>query len=278
MTEFTKDLIKSALVGVVIAVVVIIGILGFQNYKQIADLQLRLKSSEKITDYNLSGVENKLNDRLDDLEKSINDVPKNIKIDKIKLEQKLKQVNIMVRNKTASALGSGVSIKYKDNFYVLTAGHMAENDTDELYLYENDVEICKLEIVKKDYQGGEISENSNDLLLLRPINKNIQPKFYTEIADIEPITGTEIYVVGNPMGIEDVITDGRNIIYQGNFMYVIAPAYFGNSGGGIYNYEGKLVGIMSHIANLKPAEGLPDYVIAGTVRLETIKKFLKDVI
>jgi len=276
MTEFTKDLIKSALVGIVIAAIVVIGILGFQNYKQIADLQLRLKSSEKITDYNLSGVEKELNDRLDDLEKSINDVPKNIKIDKIKLEQKLKQVNIMV--KTTTGLGSGVSIKYKGNYYVLTAGHMAENDTDELYLYENDNMICELEIVKKDYKGGAISENSNDLLLLRPVNRNIQPKYYTEIAEIEPVTGTEIYVVGNPMGIEDVITDGRNIIYQGNFMYVIATTYFGNSGGGIYNYDGKLVGIMSHIANLKPKEGLPDYVIAGAVRLETILKFMKDVI
>jgi S1-C subfamily serine protease len=60
-------------------------------------------------------------------------------------------------------------------------------------------------------------------------------------------------------------------------MYVIATTYFGNSGGGIYNYDGKLVGIMSHIANLKPKEDLPDYVIAGAVRLETILKFMEGV-
>lgn len=198
------------------------------------------------------------------------------RLDKIKLEQTLKQIDVMVINKTIDGLGSGVTIKYKDKFYILTAGHMAQSPTDEIYLFENNNKICQLEIVKQDY-SGDIDTASNDLLLLRPINPNIEPKFYTEIAENEPVTGTQVYIVGNPMGIEDVISDGRVAIYQGNFMYYIDHTYFGNSGGGVYTENGKLVGIVSHMRNLKPMEGYSDYIINGAVRRDIIAKFLEGV-
>jgi hypothetical protein len=155
---------------------------------------------------------------------------------------------------------------------------MSDSIDDELYLYENGIEICKLKIVKSDFNNNE-EQIINDLLLLAPIDSNIQPRYYAELANTEPLTGTEIYVVGNPTGIEDVITDGRNILYEENFMYIIAPTYFGNSGGGIYNYEGKVIGIMSHISNLKPESipNAPDYIIAGAVRLAAILEFMEEV-
>jgi S1-C subfamily serine protease len=231
----------------------------------------------------MNKIDNSLINSIKSTNLTIKNLPETIRINKIKLEQNLKQINIMVVNRTRDSLGSGVSIKYKDKFYVLTAGHMATplvpgGKQDELYLYENDKEICKLEVVKHDYQEGAIDTTNNDLLLLRPVNSIFQPRFYTEIADKEPITGTQIYIVGNPMGIEDVISDGRIIIYKDKFMYYIDHTYFGNSGGGVYNYDGKLVGIVSHITNLKPMPDAPDYMIAGAVRLNTILTFMKDVI
>jgi hypothetical protein len=60
-------------------------------------------------------------------------------------------------------------------------------------------------------------------------------------------------------------------------MYYIDHTYFGNSGGGVYDYQGKLLGIVSHMYNLRPMEGYPDYIINGAVRLDTILAFMRNV-
>jgi S1-C subfamily serine protease len=275
--KFNKDLIECLIIGVVLGLVVVLGIFQYQTNDTLANkinnISEQIKSSDRINEYTIKGID----ETLKNLDKKVTELPAKERIAKIKLEQTLKQVNVMVKNESEGTLGSGVSIKYKGNFYVLTAGHMAESDQAQLYLYENNKQICKLEIVKHDYEGGMIETTKNDLLLLRPINKNMQPKFYTEIADNEPITGTQIYIVGNPMGIEDVIGDGRVIVYQDNFMYYIDHPYFGNSGGGVYDYQGKLLGIVSHMYNLRPMEGYPDYIINGAVRLDTILAFMRNV-
>jgi hypothetical protein len=77
-------------------------------------------------------------------------------------------------------------------------------------------------------------------------------------------------------------------------MLIKGDSYFGNSGGGIYTRDGKLVGIMSFIFPIQPfpdrivqsedpdaplqlIPGVPAYVINGVVRLEVILKFLEEV-
>jgi S1-C subfamily serine protease len=271
MTKFTKDLIGAIVGGFLLGGLIMIGIIQVQNINKKVDyLESQIYASDKISDYNLRGVENSLNQKIKDL-------PNQIRQDKIKLEQTLKQINVMVVNE-GKGLGSGVSIKYKGKFYVLTAGHMAENPTDDLALYENGNKICKLVIVKQDYtMRDETGTTGNDLLLLKPENPNIQPRYYVELADNEPITGTEVTIVGNPLGIEDVISIGRIAIYKNNFMYFRDSTYFGNSGCGIYNDEEKLVGIMSHVIAKQPNADFPAFVIEGAVRLNTIKKFLEDI-
>ena len=230
-----------------------------------------------------------------ELIKAVAVMPDAIKNTKLLLEAKLKQVNVVVYNKTRSAVGSGVTLKYKGKFYILSAGHMADAETDNIWLVENDTKICELEIVKHDYDSKALlKENSHDLLLLRPKNPDFEPKVYAELADVEPEVSNEVYIVGNPMNIEDVVSDGRVIMYEGNFMYLIGISYFGNSGGGIYTRDGKVVGIMSHLAPIQPfpdkivktedptqpyihVSGIPPYMISGAVSLKEIKKFLENV-
>ena len=278
------------LLGVLIALVIANGIwVVYDIRKEIRQnreiARKEHQANDNIIKYifkDIKEIRNKIDDNYIDLNKQIVTQPDRLRLEKIALEQRLKQVNITVQNKTVGSLGSGVSIKYKGKFYVLTAGHMATPAipdvlADKLYLYENNQEICELEIVKHDYIDGSIETINNDLLLLRSKNQNIQPRYYVEITENEPITGTEIYVVGNPMGIEDVVSEGRVIIYKDNYMYYINHTYFGNSGGGVYGYNGQLLGIVSHMYNLKPMINAPDYIVNGAVRLSVIKKFLEDV-
>lgn len=254
-------------------------------YKQLNEINQTIPVIQNTID-----ILNNTNDKQLEIEQllanKIENLPNKLRIDRFKLEKRLQQVTIMLHNTTVQALGSGVSIKYKGKYYVLTAGHMAQvikdniNPQDSIELWENGNKICDLEVVKHDFSDTITDENytkTHDLLLLKSTNPNIQPRFYTELADMEPLTATEVYVVGNPMGIEDVISDGRVIIYKDNFMYYIDHTYFGNSGGGVFTYDGKLVGIVSHMYPLQPNPLIPAYMTYGAVRLNVIKAFLADV-
>lgn len=278
MKKVYRDLLESILIGIFIGAVVILGILQYQSNilvnTKIESIEKSFQDSKQINNYTILGLMR----MIETLKTQLKSVHQTERLRKVFLEQKLRQVNVMVRNNTRQTLGSGVTLKYKNKYYVLTAGHLLDNVTEDLYLYENNNKICQLEIVKRDYGFDEaITTDKNDLLLLKPKNNNIKPKFYVELADNEVIEGTEIYIVGNPAGIEDVVSNGRVIFYEKNFMYYIDHSYFGNSGGGVYDYEGRLLGIVSHMSNLKPNVNYPDYIIAGAVRLNVIKDFLEGV-
>jgi len=285
--KFLKDLVESLAIGIVIGVVIILGIMQYQNNNLVAskmeNLSSQLKSSERITDYTIRGVEADVKSQVDNLNKKIDNVPQKIESVKTKVEQTLLQINIMIKNTTAESLGSGATIKYKGKFYVLSAGHMANELTDKLELWENDTKVCDLKIIKQLYNNNEDSNNlldvtnSNDLLLLKPTDENIVPIYYVELADMEPITGSQIYIVGNPLGLEDILSQGRVAVYKNNYMYFRDSTYFGNSGGGLYNAEGKLIGIMSHVIPVQPMQDFPPFILEGAVRLNVIKDFLADV-
>lgn len=211
------------------------------------------------------------------------EIEKRIKKDKIKqflLEKVLQQVNVFIENshcdlatkKSVGCIGSGATIKYKGQYYILTAAHLLQTPEDGLALMENDVKICKLNIIKRDVK--------NDLMLLQPVDKKLVPKFYVELADMEPFSAQKLYVVGNPAGLEDIVSEGRVALYEDIYMVMRGETYFGNSGGGVYTMDGQLVGIVSAVAMLgKPEEhdGFPAYTVDFMIRLSVINNFLADI-
>lgn len=265
MTKFRRDSIEVIIVGLIFGIIIILAIILPQQAKitnisvinavvslqtEINNLREEINLNEKNNEQSFSRLDEndtRFLNLYDYLFKKITNLPQKIKSDKFQLEQKLKQVNVMIVNKTIDALGSGVTIKYKDKFYILSAGHMVEDDDDNIVLMENGNEIGELEIIKRDYNLDEKNTKGDDLTLFKPKDSSLNPRFYVELADNESVTGSEIYIVGNPIGIEDVVSDGRIIIYDNNFFYFIDHSYFGNSGGGIYTREGKLLGIVSHL-------------------------------
>jgi S1-C subfamily serine protease len=186
----------------------------------------------------------------------------------------------MINNKTVEALGSGVTIKYNGQFYILSAGHMIDTKDDLLTFSENGQEIGELEIVKHEFSDVEDLDgffDTKDLLLLRPKNKDLQPTYYTELTEKELDAPEQIYIVGSPAGIEDVLSDGRIIRYMNNFMYYINHTYYGNSGGGVFTRDGRLIGIVSHMFPIGYNYEIPPYMTYGAVRLNEIFEFLKDI-
>jgi len=219
--------------------------------------------------------DNALLDGLKNLYNYIDLQPRTEKLKKLITEGILMQVVIMIENATEGTQGSGVTLKYNDKYYVLSAGHMVDKETDEIYMSENGTTICKLKIIKIN--------KKKDLVLFAPENEDIIPHYYSELAEKDSSISEEVYVVGNPIGIEDVLSEARIIKYTEDYFYFLDHSYFGSSGGGIFTLDGKLLGIISHMQWADPNPGnimgnlKPTFVINGAVNTQTIREFLKDI-
>ena len=228
----------------------------------IQDYQLILKNR---TNNNKKDVE-KLNKYKEKLKNKINS-KKDIDLKNVKA---IKEANVSIHNLTCGFMGAGTHIKIDEESYVLTCAHLIDGKIEDniLIIVSDFGTQSKAEIVKYNKR--------KDLMLLKvPQLKNTS---YLEISDVAPKEGSEVMVIGNPVGIIDMITDG--IITQINrtgYFIITNKVWFGNSGGSLL-YKGKVVGVLSQIlgySNVSPF-GIFSQNYGKCVGLEEIKAFLKE--
>jgi S1-C subfamily serine protease len=178
--------------------------------------------------------------------------------------ENVKRANVLILNYTVQALGSGTHIRIRNQDYILTAGHMIDKKDDIIRAKGDYGDEYVLKLMKVD--------EYNDLALFRI--EGGCPKLGTlEISDIYPKVGSEVTVIGNPAGDEDIVTDGTLCKIEDQFYKVTNKAFFGNSGGAML-YKGKLVGVCSQV-DLKV--NFPIIVIyTRFVKLPIIKEFLRE--
>lgn len=92
-----------------------------------------------------------------------------------------------------------------------------------------------------------------------------------------PETGSDVVVVGHPVGMYYTYMKGNvSAVFKtlpdrddstGPYVQIIAPVWFGNSGGGVFTVSGDLIGIASFI-NRAPNQGF-------FIHPDTIRKFLE---
>ena len=279
MTEFTKDLIKSALVGVVIAVVVIFGVVQYQYIVKITSLEIQLKSYNSVNDYTIKGIDEKLKE----LDKLITTFPEKLKLNREQLEKKMINGSITVYSIRQKGMGSGTVIKKTfDSMYILTCYHVIdayyeEKDvlpTEKITIKYNNVTYA-VDIIKTDA--------AHDLALLKVYfnDPNLEE---IKLAKTNPKQGDVVYTVGNPMGAPRNISKGILSNYQEvnddgitlKFYVVDALCVFGNSGGGLYNENAEFIGVPARV----PSYGLGAVVtnMGLCISLDTVKEFIKGVI
>jgi S1-C subfamily serine protease len=190
-------------------------------------------------------------------------------------------------------MGSGTVIKKTtDAIYILTCYHviaeMSENP-------EFEISTGKFLISKRIFIAFDIEKNKRTfysadvvaidkkvdlgLLKIKPIPHGINA---VKLAVNEPEVGDEVIVVGNPLGeirnySKQYITNKEKIFYVTNGLLT-----FGNSGGGLFNRFGDLIGVPESV-RMSPVYGSRGDVYWGaessigfSVDLPTIKKFLKE--
>lgn len=185
--------------------------------------------------------------------------------------------------------GSGVVIKKTNNkMYILTCNHVIDDIMEfNKKSFVNLGAIVGYIKFDKNYKevgnilyGAEIikTDKENDLALLRV---DIIDEYLNDIniAEKEPEKGDVVYSVGNPFGLFRTVSKGilSNKIDRGYLSDNTET--FGNSGGGLFNKKGELIGITYQVFTYGMSDIMPiaESSLGCSVRLDIIKEFLKGV-
>ena len=169
--------------------------------------------------------------------------------------------------------GSGVILIGKNGErYILTNGHVTKNheikkdsSKDGVYHikmyngsdFQNPLEFDAPPVILSDGNRAYSEPDDHDLaLLIIPPDVKLPPTIGVKIRDIEknPLRAGEVVIaIGAPGGLRDSVTSGiishpdRKIegYSKNHHIQVDAPINFGNSGGGLFDLEGRLIGINS---------------------------------
>ena len=193
-------------------------------------------------------------------------------------------------------IGAGTVIKKTDKeMYILTCYHvvaeiieaneagMKINATIGYTLGETgDIENLKSFI---SYSAEVIkSDEENDLALLK-VNYSDPNLNEIKLSENEPQKGDVVYSVGSPLGLLRTVSKGILANKIEGFYLSENVTTFGNSGGGLYNKDGELIGVPSNVMGYKGGldkDGkdtfIPESSLGLSRDLKTIKNFLEGVI
>lgn len=188
----------------------------------------------------------------------------------------LKVVEIKVTD-DESTFGCATGCFIDSDGTILTNKHVVRNSSTN----ENFKSIYVRMAIQEEYTKAEILKvsDSDDLALIKVDFKNTE---YFRLAN-SVNNGETIYTIGNPNGFGLSFTQGvvssnsRNVVYNNQTIKTIQTSLVineGNSGGPVFNKDGKLVGLISF--RLKDKN---DDVIQGcsfALKIETIKNFIND--
>ena len=126
------------------------------------------------------------------------------------------------------------------------------------------------------HHGHKIKLNQKlDLALVR-VDDPVPQHPNVVLADELPNIGEDVLIMGHPDGMAFTFQKGMVSAYRdgipgkdGLFMQLQAPIYNGDSGGGVFNERGELVGIVSSF------EGTAIPTMGFAVSLSTIRSFIR---
>jgi len=187
-----------------------------------------------------------------------------------------------------SSRGSGVIIegdKTRSECYILTCYHVVRGYLDEIYVLLNDSVIP----VKVTLASSNSFSKMYDLALLKLTHGEYSRSASEpcEVADSSLVcAGDAVVAYGNPRGNGPSVTDGSvsktsSIINVENVHHRLietsAPINVGNSGGGLFDAWGRLIGIVSAKANDAPPVYIDNiaYAIPSNVAISVARNMMR---
>ena len=188
--------------------------------------------------------------------------------------------SVSVTNDVGRSSGSGTIIWNKGGDYlmVITSAHVIKSMQKRkrpihiTFTYSS--AIKPMRVVRMD--------EKKDLALLMGCAKEVSDGPYVRVATQSPNIGDDVWAIGTPMSVKSTVTKGNlsNFVWEQNPKRLTyrftADVFFGNSGGGVFNEKGELVGVVDSISFLRMSIFSRMLIPGGNyaVALEEIRKFL----
>jgi S1-C subfamily serine protease len=166
------------------------------------------------------------------------------------------------------------------NNEILTAGHCVaheENadpvDAKVYYVIQKEVKEVLDDPAALHLSKVVAFDEEHDLALIKAAEGGIPGHSVADLASEMPSLGEHIWVVGHPRGmywsyVEGTVSAYRNESTVGKVVQVNATVWFGNSGGGVFDSSGNLLGVCSRLTRVP----MMNYF----VHLDSVKKFVKE--
>lgn len=178
--------------------------------------------------------------------------------------------NSYLGNYVSEGAGSGVICT--EDGYIITNHHVIDGATNIRVTLENG-----------DTFGAELigSDAQTDLAVIKIEANGLVPAIYAQEGSLR--VGQTVVAIGNPLGtLSNTVTSGvvsalaRQITISGTEMTLLqhnASVSPGNSGGGLFNINGELVGIVNAKSSGEGVEG-----VGFAIPVETYKKVVQELI
>lgn len=156
-------------------------------------------------------------------------------------------------------LGSGVPIQNKNGrVYVLTANHVVDNEVFDIMSFLKASPSVKLYNSEQSFPSRlEYLNRDSDLAVISFKTSETQDVVLSKVSFDSPKTGDRVNVVGSPLGLNNLFfrsfISGKchvnapcSTISGDSIGYLISNSvYPGNSGGPVYDKNGKVIGVIS---------------------------------
>ncbi len=179
--------------------------------------------------------------------------------------------------------GAGSGVIFSSDGYIITNAHVAENEVypvSRLSVSVNTTDPETGDSISSKYDAALVgSDVDTDLAVLKIEAKNLRT---ARLGDSDKLSlGDDVVVIGNPLGLETSVSKGivsglNRQVYDDNSISAIqtdTAINSGNSGGGLFNMYGEVVGIV----NMKLVD---DYVenLGFAISINDAKTVISDLI
>lgn len=168
-------------------------------------------------------------------------------------------VQVGVRDDLGRIRSAGSGIVLKDSAWLVTNYHIFEKGG---YL------VAEKDGQPIDITGGIVRADADRDVLVLKIDTLSFPDAWARFPSLEVVRydrlkrGQKVYAIGNPAGLENTITDG---LLSGlrtaedtthRLLQISAPISSGSSGGGVFDAQGRLIGMSTFIVRSRTAQNL----------------------
>lgn len=201
---------------------------------------------------------------------SLADVVANVKNSVVEITTSTVQTNVFLQQYVTSGAGSGVVVS--EDGLIITNHHVIDGATSIVVRLANGEEY-DAQLIASDAQ--------TDVAVLRINATNLQPAILGDSDNL--VVGEDVIAVGNPLGsLGGTVTDGiisaldREITIDDQTMTLLqtsAAISPGNSGGGLFNTKGELIGVVNAKSSGSNVEGL-----GFAIPVNVVKEVAQDLI